>query len=98
MVMNYNVYDYFSSSNFSDDKTLSSLHFKNKDSGGWPGNMKLFSRTALLNILIKTTELMQNIFELERCLYCIDKLNVVSDISVGDNYTSQNSTFSEAIL
>ena len=28
----------------------------------------------------------------ERCLYCIDKLNVYADISVGDNYTQQDSS------
>lgn len=93
MVMNYNVYDYFSNSNFSDDKTLSSLHFKNKDSGGWPGNMKLFFSDGSFKYIDKDNRVnAKHFFELERCLYCIDKLNVVSDISVGDNYTSQNST------
>ena len=28
----------------------------------------------------------------ERCLYCVDKLNVSADISLGDNYTGINSS------
>lgn len=34
----------------------------------------------------------KNYFMPERCLYCIDKLNVYADISVGDNYTQQDSS------
>ena len=29
---------------------------------------------------------------MERCLYCIDKLNQFADISVGDNYTGRHSS------
>ena len=29
-------------------------------------------------------------FQLERCCYCVDKLNQLADISVGDNYTNKN--------
>ena len=41
-VMSYSIWDYFAQERFVKDKQLSALHFKNKDSGGWPGNIKLF--------------------------------------------------------
>lgn len=92
-VFNYNVYDYFSDYSFTDGKELSSLHFKNKESGGWPGDIKLFfsdgsSKYTDLNERVKA----KAFFMPERCMYCVDKLNVLADISVGDNYTEQNST------
>ena len=34
--------------------------------------------------------LVKEYFQLEKCLYCIDKLNQFADISFGDNYTGQN--------
>ncbi|MBK6087612.1 Coenzyme F420 hydrogenase/dehydrogenase, beta subunit C-terminal domain [Ruminococcus difficilis] len=91
-VFNYNVYDYLTD-HYSENKTLSSLHFKNKESGGWPGNMKLFFSDGSYDYLDKSirTEL-KDYFMPERCLYCIDKLNVSADIAFGDNYTDQNSS------
>ena len=35
---------------------------------------------------------LKEFFTPERCVYCIDKLNVVADISIGDNFTSQDSS------
>lgn len=92
-VFNYNIYDYFSDSTFTDGKKLTGLHFKNKDSGGWPGNIKLMFDDRSFKYLDKSERTKcKDYFKPERCLYCIDKLNVMADISIGDNYTSQNST------
>lgn len=91
-VMNYNIYDYYAD-NFTDEKKLTALHFKNKDSGGWPGNMKLmFSDGSSKFIDKKNRTDAKPYFQIERCLYCLDKLNVCADISFGDNYTDQNSS------
>lgn len=92
-VFNYNVYDYFSDHTFTDGKMLSSLHFKNKESGGWPGDVKLlFSDGSFKYADIDERVKAKAFFMPERCMYCVDKLNVFADISVGDNYTDQNST------
>ena len=92
-VFNYNIYDYFSDSRFTDGKNLSLIHFKNKESGGWPGNIKLFFDDGSSKYIDKNERVKaKSYFMPERCLYCIDKINVLSDISVGDNYTDQNST------
>ena len=91
-VFNYNVYDYMID-HYSEDKQVSSLHFKNKESGGWPGNMKLFFNDGSYTYLDKSIRAeLKDYFMPERCLYCIDKLNVSADIAFGDNYTKQNSS------
>lgn len=92
-VFNYNVVDYYQRPDFCGNKKLERLHFKNKESGGWPGNMKFFfsdGSTAYQDKSERTK--VKDYFMPERCLYCIDKLNVCADISLGDNYTQQNSS------
>lgn len=87
----YNIYDYFSS--LEKKKQLISLNFKNKDSGGWPGNLKLFysdNTYSYKDMSFRTTA--KPFFQPERCLYCIDKLAECADIALGDNYTGVNSS------
>lgn len=91
-VFNYNVIDYYQRE-FFPDKLLSGLHFKNKESGGWPGNMKVFFADGTTAYLDKKERAgVKSYFMPERCLYCSDKLNICADISVGDNYTDQDSS------
>ena len=91
-VFNYNVYDYLSD-HYSENKGVSALHLENKESGGWPGNMKLFFNDGSYIYLDKSIRAeLKDYFMPERCLYCIDKLNVSADIAFGDNYTKQNSS------
>lgn len=92
-VFTYNVIDYFSQPVFCGEKKLVELHFKNKESGGWPGNMKfIFSDgSSIYQDKIERAKV-KDYFMPERCLYCIDKLNICADISLGDNYTQQDSS------
>ena len=91
-VFNYNVYDHYQD-RFGEGKQLTALHFKNKESGGWPGNMKLFYADGSTRYLDKKERAgMKEYFMPERCLYCADKLNVCADLSVGDNYTGMDSS------
>ena len=92
-VFNYNVADYYQQSVFCHNKKLEKLHFKNKESGGWPGNMKFIFTDGTVAYQDKAERVkIKDYFMPERCLYCIDKLNVYADISVGDNYTQQDSS------
>ena len=92
-VFNYNVYAYFEDGEWSQGKKVSKVHFKNKESGGWPGNMKLFFEDGSNCYLDKDERgKVKEYFMPERCLYCVDKLNSTADISVGDNYTKQDSS------
>lgn len=91
-VFNYNVNQYYSD-RFADGKKIQALHFKNKESGGWPGNMKLFFQDGSSSYLDKNERAkVKDYFMPERCLYCVDKLNIEADISLGDNYTGKNSS------
>lgn len=90
-VFNYHVFDYFSQT-FFDGRPLRGIHFKNKESGGWPGNMKFFLDGETRYIDKAERGRVKEYFMPERCLYCVDKLNVCADISLGDNYTKQNSS------
>lgn len=92
-VFNYNVVDYYQQPFFCGDKELERFHFKNKESGGWPGNMKFFFSDGSSTYQDKSERAkVKDYFMPERCLYCIDKLNVCADIALGDNYTQQNSS------
>lgn len=91
-VFNYNVLSWFSDS-FCPGSELVQLHFKNKESGGWPGDMKFYPENGeSFYVPIHERSRMKRYFMPERCLYCVDKLNVLADISLGDNYTETASS------
>ena len=89
-VFNYNVISYFEDT-YSPNAPLEALHFKNKESGGWPGDMKFFPKDGepFYRPLADRTKA-KAYFMPERCLYCVDKLNACADISLGDNYTGKD--------
>ncbi len=88
--LTYNVFSYFSK-RFGNGSGLKGMNFRDKSVNGWPGGVKLYffdgrqrSLSAKKRIFVK------DYFTPERCIYCIDKLNIFADISVGDNYTDQH--------
>lgn len=86
-VFNYNVLSYWQD-RYCGGNTLTALHFKNKESGGWPGDMKFFPEgRAPFYVPLNDRAKAKAYFMPERCLYCVDKLNACADISLGDNYT-----------
>lgn len=89
-VFTYNVISYFEDT-YSPDAPLEALHFKNKESGGWPGDMKFFPKSGkpFYRPLADRAKA-KAYFMPERCLYCVDKLNACADISLGDNYTGKD--------
>lgn len=91
-VFNYNVISYFQDA-YSPDAPLEALHFKNKESGGWPGDMKFFPKDGkpFFRPLADRAKA-KAYFMPERCLYCVDKLNVCADLSLGDNYTEKDAS------
>jgi len=89
-VFNYNVISYWQD-RYCHGNALEALHFKNKESGGWPGDMKFFpeGREAFY-VPLEDRAKAKAYFMPERCLYCVDKLNACADISLGDNYTGKD--------
>lgn len=89
-VFNYNVLHYFEDTHNHGNK-LTALHFKNKESGGWPGDMKFFPENGRpFYVPLAERAKVKAYFMPERCLYCVDKLNICADISLGDNYTGKD--------
>lgn len=87
-IMSYNVWKYFSQKKFTKGKELTAIHFKNKESGGWPGDIKMVFSDGSYRYYDESYRIeIKKYFKPERCLYCVDKLNINADISVGDNYT-----------
>lgn len=81
----YNMWHYFKSV-FTNNE-LEHLYFRSKDNDDWPGNVILENKKTKWLLPAKIRMLMKEYFCLERCLYCLDKLNQFSDLSCGDNYT-----------
>lgn len=80
--MNYNVWNYFKTFGGADK-----LYFRTKDLNGWPGDVGLELNGQKFFLPKQMRMQMKDFFCVERCLYCLDKLNQFADISFGDNYT-----------
>lgn len=88
--MSYNVFEYFE--NYG-KKNLKELIFRTKEKDGWPGQVKLeYENGDITYLSARERMIVKDYFQLERCMYCIDKLNQFADISFGDNYTKKNAT------
>lgn len=85
--LNFNAIKYFEDKYAKQGEKLIKFHFRNKEKDGWPGHPKLFFDSGR-EIIADRTERMEikEFFQLERCLYCLDKLNKSADISFGDCY------------
>lgn len=82
----YKINDYFSSQ-YANGEEIKKLYFRTKENGGWPGGVKfeLSGKSMFFDSQIRSR--VKNYFQMERCMYCLDKLAQFADISVGDNYT-----------
>ena len=90
--LSYNIIEYFQEI-FSKSMRISEVMFKDKRSGGWPGNVGLICKNGTIKYLPRTERLdVKRFFTLERCNYCTMKLNPFSDIAVGDDYIKGEET------
>ncbi len=90
-IMSLNVIEYFRHHSKVKDK-IKKFYFRTKDSGGWPGGVRIIKADGQIIDLPNTERMkVKDFFQPERCLYCLDKLNVFADFSCGDNYTGIHS-------
>lgn len=63
---------------------VTEFRFRDKRHGGWPGNTRITTanRECVLDKTIR--QVLKPIFEVHRCLFCFDQMNIFSDITVGD--------------
>lgn len=90
-LMSYQVWDYFSKQKIEKGGDLQELFFRDKGNTGWPGDIKLVYSNGTSYLPKKKRTEVKDLFCHPRCLYCVDKLNRMADISVGDNYTKNYS-------
>lgn len=89
--MNMNVIQYFRNHERV-THGIKEFHFRSKDSGGWPGGVRIIEDNGNIIDMANTERMrVKDYFQPERCLYCLDKLNMYADMSAGDNYTGKHS-------
>lgn len=85
--LNYNFIKSLEQKYRKSGEVLVDLKYRTKEQLGWPGNVKLtFDSGRQLFLSKKVRARVKEYFQLNRCLYCLDKLNISSDIAVGDCY------------
>ena len=82
MTMNYHIYEYFEQKYGKYDV----FHFRDKFISGWPGNVLIEKNGKKIDIPREERMQQKERFRVNRCRYCFDKLNMLSDISFGDCY------------
>ncbi len=85
--LNLNVIQFFEERYMRAGEKLVKFEFRTKEKCGWPGNSKIYfdsGREVMVDRKIRI-QLKKN-FQLNRCLFCLDKLNRLADISFGDCY------------
>ena len=85
--LNFNVIQYFEAIYKKPREKLIGFEFRTKERYGWPGDSKLYfdsGRELIVNKRIRGQ--LTRYFQLNRCLFCLDKLNQLADISFGDCY------------
>lgn len=85
--LNNNIEKYFQRYAKGTKITITGLQYRSKEGRGWPGDLKLLFNEKYIMIPREERYKVVPYFRNERCIYCIDHMNVNSDISVGDNYT-----------
>ncbi len=80
--LNYNIYGYYREKYGDYD----SLHFRDKEGNGWPGDTLLYQKSGKTVIDKNVRISLKPYFQLNRCRFCFDKLNQLADVSCGDCY------------
>ncbi|AKB71753.1 hypothetical protein MSMAC_1863 [Methanosarcina mazei C16] len=85
--LNFNIVKYFEERYRKSNESMNKFEFRTKEKYGWPGNLKLYFDSGR-EVLVDRNERMRlkSFFQLNRCLFCYDKLNMFADISFGDCY------------
>ncbi len=86
-VLNYNILQYYKYKYEGKGRKIFKFNFRDKDKSEWPGDTKITFTSGeelIVNRNIRMT--LKKYFQLNRCLFCLDKLNKLADISFGDCY------------
>ena len=90
--LNFNAERYFKDVYKKPNEKLTKLEFRTKEKYGWPGNSKIYfdsGRQVIINRQVRMQ--LKKYFQLNRCLFCLDRLNRFADVSFGDYYIKEKS-------
>ena len=92
--LNFNIIQYFKDIYGKLNEQLIKFEFRTKDKYGWPGNSKIYFNSGRDIIVDRKVRMqLKKYFQLNRCLFCYDKLNRLADISFGDCYIEGEADF-----
>lgn len=68
-------------------RKIKNFNYRDKEYKGWPGDTTLIFNSGYKQFIDRKVRMrLKKYFQLKRCLFCIDKLNQLADISFGDCY------------
>ena len=86
--LNRHMFTYF---DYITGKELQELHYRSKKKKNWPGNVRLVFKDGSEEYMPARKRMeIKEYMQIQRCLYCYDKLNESCDIALGDNYTKKD--------
>lgn len=92
--LSFNIIQYFKDIYGKLNEQLIKFEFRTKDKYGWPGNSKIYFNSGRDIIVDRKVRMqLKKFFQLNRCLFCYDKLNRLADISFGDCYIEGEGEF-----
>lgn len=92
--LNFNMIRYFEDAYSKSNERLIKFEYRTKEKYGWPGNSKVHFNSGRELIIDRSIRIqLKKFFQLNRCLFCLDKLNKLADISFGDCYIEGKSGF-----
>lgn len=80
----YMINDLIKQSGCGSNEQVEKFRFRDKNSGGWPGNVVIYTDKNTYNIDKKRRLTLKLMYEAYRCILCFDQMNIFSDIVVGD--------------
>ena len=90
----FNIIRYFEDAYRKPKERLIKFEFRTKEKYGWPGNSKIYFDSGRDIIIDRSVRIrLKTFFQLNRCLFCYDKLNKSADISFGDCYIAGEGDF-----
>jgi len=93
-ILNFNIIQYFEDTYRKSNERLTKFEFRTKEKNGWPGDSKIYVDSGRVLIVDRRVRMqLKKFFQLNRCLFCLDKLNRLADISFGDCYIGGKSSF-----
>jgi len=92
--LNFNIIRYFEDIYRNSNEKLIKFEYRTKEKYGWPGNSKICFDSGREMIIDRGVRIqLKPFFQLNRCLFCFDKLNQLADISFGDCYIKGKDDF-----